>query len=448
MEPTIVASVDALKGAEPLTHTKCYLLKLHGDYKDARILNTEAELAAYPSEYDALLDRIFDEHGLIVCGWSGEWDDALRSAILRIRLRRYSAYWAVRGEPTDRAKELIAHRDARLVQIDDAGSFLSSIRDHVETLSQISGRNPQSVELLVNSTKRFLSKPEHRIQLDELMTSEAQSLLKSLDVDSFTPESPWKTSDFRRRVQKYDAATEPTARMFGVLGRWGTGDELSNVIDVISSIQSHADQERSGVTRWLNLRSYPAVLLVTAYGIGLVRAERWDALHRLLSEPIEFVDGVGPSRIVDKLFLGSWSGSENGQWQDIEGLDRHKTALSQHLCDLFGGWAPSFAGIVPDFEQLYETWEVLGSLVHGECNDLKDYQAAFSEKNQARSFLFMPVGRSGGNTGVRERILERIQHEPVKQRLLDAGFGRGQEGLLSASIGNFQRVGNRMQWGF
>ena len=254
VEPTIVASVDALKGAEPLTHTKCYLLKLHGDYKDARILNTEAELAAYPSEYDALLDRIFDEHGLIVCGWSGEWDDALRSAILRIRSRRYSAYWAVRGEPTDRAKELIAHRDARLVRIDDAGSFLSSIRDHVETLSQTSGRNPQSVELLVNSTKRFLSKPEHRIQLDELMTSEAQSLLKSLDVDSFTSQSPWNTSDFRRRVQKYDAATEPAARMFGVLGRWGTGDELTNVFDVIGSIQDLADQERSGVTRWLNLR--------------------------------------------------------------------------------------------------------------------------------------------------------------------------------------------------
>jgi hypothetical protein len=57
-----------------LTHSHCYVLKLHGDYKDARILNTDQELSAYPDGYNRLLDRIFDEHGLIICGWSGEWD--------------------------------------------------------------------------------------------------------------------------------------------------------------------------------------------------------------------------------------------------------------------------------------------------------------------------------------------------------------------------------------
>jgi hypothetical protein len=78
IEPTIIASVDALAGSAPITHSTCYLLKLHGDYKDARILNTDQELSAYPKKYNALLDRILDEYGLIVCGWSGEWDHALR----------------------------------------------------------------------------------------------------------------------------------------------------------------------------------------------------------------------------------------------------------------------------------------------------------------------------------------------------------------------------------
>jgi hypothetical protein len=52
VEPTIVASADALKGAEPIAHSACYVLKLHGDYKDARILNTDEELSAYPEEYN------------------------------------------------------------------------------------------------------------------------------------------------------------------------------------------------------------------------------------------------------------------------------------------------------------------------------------------------------------------------------------------------------------
>jgi hypothetical protein len=89
VEPTVVSSVDALLGAEPIVHSKCYVLKLHGDYKDARIRNIDEELSAYPAEYDTLLDRIFDEHGLIVAGWSGEWDTALRTAMLRVANRRY-----------------------------------------------------------------------------------------------------------------------------------------------------------------------------------------------------------------------------------------------------------------------------------------------------------------------------------------------------------------------
>jgi hypothetical protein len=98
VEPTVVASVDALKGAEPMAHSTCYILKLHGDYKDTRILNTDAELSAYPPDFDRQLDRVFDEYGLIVCGWSGEWDHALREAILRAPNRRYPMYWVARGE--------------------------------------------------------------------------------------------------------------------------------------------------------------------------------------------------------------------------------------------------------------------------------------------------------------------------------------------------------------
>lgn len=97
IEPTVVASVDALAGAQPITHSSCYILKLHGDYKDARILNTEAELRGYPPQYDGLLDRIFDEHGLIVCGWSGEWDDALRAVFLRAPNRRYFRWMPLFG---------------------------------------------------------------------------------------------------------------------------------------------------------------------------------------------------------------------------------------------------------------------------------------------------------------------------------------------------------------
>ena len=69
------------------------------------------------------LDRIFDEFGLIVCGWSADWDSALRKAIFRAPSRRFTTYWAVRGEPGDKAQRLIDHRRAQVISIKDADTF-------------------------------------------------------------------------------------------------------------------------------------------------------------------------------------------------------------------------------------------------------------------------------------------------------------------------------------
>ena len=74
--PTVLTTPDQLQGALPLIHTRCCVVKLHGDYLDTRIRNTQAELDSYPPEFDGLLDRVFDEFGLVVCGWSAAWDGA------------------------------------------------------------------------------------------------------------------------------------------------------------------------------------------------------------------------------------------------------------------------------------------------------------------------------------------------------------------------------------
>jgi hypothetical protein len=83
VEPTVISSDDDLAGALPLIHSRCYLVKLHGDYLDTRIKNTEAELGSYSPSLNTLLDRIIDEHGLVVCGWSADWDGALRRKVQR-----------------------------------------------------------------------------------------------------------------------------------------------------------------------------------------------------------------------------------------------------------------------------------------------------------------------------------------------------------------------------
>jgi hypothetical protein len=443
IEPTVVASVDALVGAEPITHTACYVLKLHGDYKDARILNTEAELNGYPAQYDSLLDRILDDHGLIVCGWSGEWDHALRAVILRAPNRRYSVYWTARGTLGEGAEELVRHRGARVIPIADADSFFSALGQRVETLEQSQRQNPLSIELLVASAKRFLAKPEYRIQLDELFAQEIDRVLPQLDSPNFSPQGPWDQAGFRARVRRYEAVTETLASIVGVLGRWGEGSDIPLVLDIVRALYAHAEKVGDGLVMYLGLRSYPAVLVFTAYGLGLTRAGRWNALHRLFDAAID-QQHRQPVRVIETLFLWAWKGTENDAWKQIEGLYDRKTPLSDYLYTLFSAWGKRFTGLTPDFELMFERFEFLGALAHSEQHTKADILQALAGRQQT-GWAWMPVGRVGWDRANANKLVSEIQAEPMKAALVQAGFAKGDPEFIDIFVQNFTRIAGRMQ---
>jgi hypothetical protein len=445
VEPTIVASVDALKGAEPIAHTTCYILKLHGDYKDARILNTNEELDIYPAEYDALLDRVFDEYGMIVCGWSGEWDHALRAAVLRSPARRYSHYWMVREDPGDGAKGLIGHRQAITITASDADRFFTDLEQRVETLAKTHRQNPVGLELLVSTVKRYLAHPEHRIQLDELLTEEVDRLYKFIDDPIFAPSGPVTPELYSDRVARYEASAEALARVAGVLGRWGDGSECNAVFDIIRALWEKTMPSRGGTVIWLNIHSYPVILVMTAYGLGLARSQRWHDLYKLFDLQIYPPNRGETQRVVELMFLLNWRGGDNDYWKLMEGLKERRTPLSDHLCGIFHGWGNSFLGIIPDYEILYEKYEILGSLVYSSCYTSELLTEALSQQNN-QSYRWVPVGRSGWHSNVRERILTEIQMPEFQAELIEAGFAKGDKDFLKLSIENYNRLAERFRW--
>lgn len=442
VEPTVVASVDALAGAEPISHTRCYLAKLHGDYKDSRILNTDEELTNYPSEYDQLLDRILDEYGLIVCGWSGDWDHALRSAIMRGASRRYTTFWASRGEPSEAAKELIQHRAGSTIQIADADSFFVQLRDRVETLSRTHRPNPRSIQLIVSSAKRFLASPTHRIQLDDLVQDELNALNERIEGSSFTNGDSWSPEAFRERVAFIEAACEPIISLSMVLGRWGDGHELNHIRDAVADISAKADSSGGGLVVWTELRKYPAVLIVTGYALGLVRAERWDTLKQLLQLPVPKKYREDTS-IFESLVLNAWEGASKDYWRNLEGYDRRKTPLSDHLHARFSEWSKGVLGVVADFEDLYETWEILASQ-NGMTSELRDELEKVTSSSSLNDWVWVPIGRSAWDGDRRTRIIQRLKSDPLKAQLLAAGFWSGDEELIELSFQNYSRLARRI----
>lgn len=443
IEPTIVASIDALSGAEPITHSDCYILKLHGDYKDARILNTEVELGSYPAPYNGMLDRILDEHGLIVCGWSGEWDTALRSALLRAPNRRYPVFWTTCGELGGGAEEIIKHRKGRTIPIADADGFFSSLKQRIETLEQTQRQNPLNVDLLVNSTKRFLARPEHRIQLDEIFTAETERVLTQLDDAGLIPNGSFDEGELRRRVRRYESVAESLAIMAGVMGRWGNDSEIPLICDILQALYTHAEKEKNGLVAYLDLRYYPAVLVFTAYGLGLTRAGRWRTLHGLFGGLIARQHHE-PLRAVEALFHLDRGGGEANLWLHMEGLNRRITPFSDHLHSVFIEWGRRFTGLTPEFSLLFGRFEILGSLAHFEVNNKEGVKVLHEGDRQARAS--MPVGRIGWNRSDAERLVRDIRSLPTKTALIQAGFAQGDPEFFDIFVDNFQRISSRMRW--
>jgi hypothetical protein len=132
----VIATSDDLNGMTPLVHAPTTLIKLHGDYL-ASMRNTSEELAAYPDDLRKLLDRVLDEYGLLVVGWSAEYDTALASAISACPSRRYPTYWYRHQQRlTETGARLIHKRQAAVIDGTGADEFLTDLEQRIARLEQ------------------------------------------------------------------------------------------------------------------------------------------------------------------------------------------------------------------------------------------------------------------------------------------------------------------------
>ena len=279
--PTVLSTADQVKGSLPLVHTPCCVLKVHGDYTDPGILNSTSELGEYSPAIDNLLDQIFDQFGLIVCGWSAEWDVALCNAIARAPSRRFSTFWASRGGPGESARKLIQQRDAQTIAIETADIFFQEVQETVASIAQFSQPHPLSTQAAVETLKRYLPSNEHRIRRADHIDSAVRRLVGDLARGDFPLDEAVNPEAFLARVRAYEAASSTLLTMAVVGGNWAEEDHIRDWERAIRQL-CHV-HEVSGKLWWVGLRNYPALLLLYALGFGLVKSNRLELLGRLFN---------------------------------------------------------------------------------------------------------------------------------------------------------------------
>ena len=366
VEPIVLSSRDQIHGALPLIHTQCCVIKLHGDYLDTRIRNTQSELRTYPPEFDSLLDQVLDEFGLIVCGWSAEWDEALRNSIYRCPSRRFATYWAVRGQPGKEAMRLIRHRGADVLSIDGADKVFQTLREYVEAIEEFSRPHPLSTEATVAAMKRYLSEPRYRIQLADLVDDAVRKVVERVSGEDFSANAPHLSGEsFAARVQSYDAACSTLLAMAPVAGFWAEQDHFAVWERALLRLAS--SDERSGNTVWLSFKRYPALLLLFGLGIGSVEAGRLEFLGRLFSVPFQDESRQRVPAVLSLVFR-CLPGDAETVAKSLPGLERARFPMSEWIYGVIRECTKDLTPNETQFTSAYTKLEILlalGFMYHG-----------------------------------------------------------------------------------
>jgi hypothetical protein len=186
----VLVNQDDRDGMEPLQHASTTLIKLHGDYRST-MLNTEEELSSYPEDLQALVDEVLDRYGLIVVGWSGEYDRALANRIAAAHSRRYPTYWLRRhGRLAEPAVRLVDARRATPIEIDSADEFFTDLNLKLERLDNVAARQRQPTALWVYHHAPQTSAPPAGWAALPLLQLRAVAVVSPVRLDDCGPIGP------------------------------------------------------------------------------------------------------------------------------------------------------------------------------------------------------------------------------------------------------------------
>jgi len=267
--PTVIATEDDMKGAMPFVHNDCTIIKLHGDYMDTRIKNTSEELAKYSGKVNKYLDRVLDDFGLIICGWSAEYDTALRNAFYRHKNRKFSTYWTVKDKLNDEATKLINHLKAEKITIESANKFFIQLLEKVEALKNVERPHSLKLSLAIETTKQYLSEDKYRIKLYDFVSEEVQRVYYNFSSERFVNvENNLTKETLQKRLDEYRDLLTILTDILNTIIYFDKG-KYSDLITM--SIERLIPQESTTRERF-SLNRFP--LLILSYSIGIIALER------------------------------------------------------------------------------------------------------------------------------------------------------------------------------
>lgn len=427
--PTVISSADSVAGAFPLAHNACTVIKIHGDYVDARILNTTNELSQYEEPLLHLLEQVFREYGLIISGWSATWDTALREVLTRVQSPWFSTYWIAFRSPSGEAREVVAARNGQVITDMGADEFFSRLDESVQSVADLTVPELVSSAIAVATMKRYIDDPTKRTRIFDILVGEA-SRVRRAEIDD-VPDGHFyidpTAEAIAQRFTQMEASTSVFRSLLTTVGYWGRDEHASTVVTCLEKLGRLPSISGTYDRRWADLRNYPALLGLYAFALGAVAGKNYSLLWSVLTRARSLDFGrteeeplvlLAKTSILDKTLQeivrpNSYDGvfialrlREGDLWQ----------ALEPHFTD-----RPTYLRFYASFEYLYgmvgadvanqldsRRWPNLGTLPWLEHGYAREQEAA-----KVKAAIESPSGwepaQSGMFDGSKERVIAAME---------------------------------------
>jgi len=420
--PTIISTEDKMKGAMPFVHNNCTIIKLHGDYMDTRIKNTPEELAKYPKKVDRYLDRVLDDFGLIICGWSAEYDTALRNALYRKKNRRFSTYWTVKDRVYDEAMQLSNHLKAEQIPIESANKFFTQLLEKVEALRDIEKPHPLALPLAIATTKKYLSEDKYRIKLYDFVSEEVQRIYCNFSSERFVNvENNLTNETFQKWLREHK---ESLTILIGILNTIIYFDKGKHS-DLIMMSMERLIPQKSTSREAYSFNRFPLLILTYSIGIISILRNNYKSLAALLLCS-HFKDNDEKTHIIEiinsqRVFSGKWI-----KWLPTypdKGIPH--TPVSDYLHSYMREIVNTYLPDDKKYEEFFDIFEYLTGLIYLDIiNKGTSIESAGSTIGRFAWKRGTPFNRERLPQSI-ERFVENGLKQGDKWSLLKVGFFNG-----------------------
>ncbi|NEY18563.1 hypothetical protein G4D61_01085 [Bacillus ginsengihumi] len=426
-----------IEGMKPLAHADCTVLKIHGDYRDTRFKNISDELENYSEPLTVLLKRVFDEYGLIISGWSAEWDTALRDTIKSVKGRRYSWYWhSFSNEVGEKAQEIIKFRDASVI-IDSAGAdhFFRELSENVISISKVKKVNLDNLQVKLKRLKGYIAN-KNEIEIREMITDETVKLVEY--INKINTREEISKEYLEQKVEEIKEKSKQLSILLSILSYYVKTTEqeqlLIETLERLTAINKH-----DGIVLLLNLQQIPLQIALYSIGISLVKSGNYNLLDRTFKLPrvrdriknrLDFLSFTSPSRGLHGLL--DYIKSERGFFLPME-----EVLIYPYMKEIFIEGQLMFDD--QEYTIYYDTFEFLRCIKSRYLDSRGYFSGRFGFKDDRNHLIqFLIDGYSNESWDVlevcggdKEKFIEALKHlvEDLNSQSRFSGFG-----LLEAYI--------------